>query len=163
MLHSFQLHHQLKHYQKPSISPILGPLQNSSVYLWMVLIYWADLIDSLSAIIICRFFLDIRQRNQHPNQTTSTPQTIGSFHAATQQLQNAIMEEFGDPAFNMSSEEYHPSEHLELPQVQANQPEPFTTWMPLGTWDTGDAALNAQVCLNLWSWETLVRFMNCGR
>jgi hypothetical protein len=53
----------------------------------------------LSAIIGCRFHLDLHRRNAHPNTNTSQDiptLSLGSFHAATQSLHDAVMAEFGN-------------------------------------------------------------------
>jgi hypothetical protein len=54
--------------------------------------------------MVCRFTLDIRQMNMHPHGTRSTyvsPQ-LTSFRAATQRVENAVIDELGDPLFNES-------------------------------------------------------------
>ena len=59
-------------------------------------------ICSLSTIIICRFHLDLQQRNARLlSLNTSTLAdlptiSVGTFHAATQRLHLTLMEEFGD-------------------------------------------------------------------
>jgi hypothetical protein len=56
-------------------------------------------ICSLSAILICRFHLDLIRRNTHSNTHTSlglSAVSVGSFHAATQRVHDAVMAEFGD-------------------------------------------------------------------
>ena len=56
----------------------------------------------LSVILICYFFLDIRQRNDHLNGTSQPSLQIGSFHAVVKSIHNAVIEEFGDPSFDES-------------------------------------------------------------
>ena len=54
-------------------------------------------ICSLSAIIICRFHLDL-QRNTLPNPNTSQGLptiSLGSFRAASQRVHDEVMAEFG--------------------------------------------------------------------
>ena len=58
-------------------------------------------ICSLSTIIICRFHLDLQQRNALLNSNTNPSAdlptiSVGTFHAATQRLHLNLMEEFGD-------------------------------------------------------------------
>ena len=53
-------------------------------------------ICSLSTIIICRFHLDLQEKNAHPNNSRDLSTiAIGSFRAANQQIHDAVMEEFG--------------------------------------------------------------------
>jgi len=55
--------------------------------------------------LICRFLLEIRQRNDHLNSISQPPLTVGSFHAVAQHIHNAVVDEFGDPSFDDSFEE----------------------------------------------------------
>jgi len=64
----------------------------------------------LSIILICRFFLDIRQRNDHPNGTSQSSQPVGSFHAVAQRIHTAVVEEFGDPSFELRDMDSHHKE-----------------------------------------------------
>ena len=53
---------------------------------------------SLSAIIICRFHLNLHKRNALLNSNASqdlSPISIGSFHAASQRIHDVVMAEFG--------------------------------------------------------------------
>ncbi|KAF8576922.1 hypothetical protein K439DRAFT_1622470 [Ramaria rubella] len=51
--------------------------------------------------MICQFHLELQQRNQHPNDTTTShPHTFSSLHAVTRRIHKTVMDEFGDPAFN---------------------------------------------------------------
>jgi hypothetical protein len=60
---------------------------------------------SLSAIIICRLHLDLQRQNAHPNANWSLPTlSIGSFHAASRRMHEAVMAEFGDPPVAMENE-----------------------------------------------------------
>jgi hypothetical protein len=64
-------------------------------------------IRSLSTIIICRFHLDLQRQNAHPNSnaTWSLPTlSIGSFHAASRRMHEAVMAEFGDPPATVENE-----------------------------------------------------------
>ncbi|KAF8484162.1 hypothetical protein JB92DRAFT_3131855 [Gautieria morchelliformis] len=55
--------------------------------------------NSLSAIIICRCHLALQERVAHPNNTThSANHPMTSFRAATWQIHDSLMEEFGDPS-----------------------------------------------------------------
>ena len=46
---------------------------------------------------MCRCHFDLLEKNQHVNGTTqSSSHPIGTFHAATQRIHNAIVNEFGD-------------------------------------------------------------------
>ncbi|KAF8584605.1 hypothetical protein K439DRAFT_1616590 [Ramaria rubella] len=57
----------------------------------------------LSVILICRFHLDLQQRNHHPNgSTTSHSHPLRSFHAVTGRIHKAVVDEFGDLSFNES-------------------------------------------------------------
>ena len=51
---------------------------------------------SLSAIIICRFQLALKERNEHNNVTSPHLSLKSSFHAVVQRVHNAVVEEFGD-------------------------------------------------------------------
>ena len=56
-----------------------------------------DTTCSLSILILCRIHLDLLEKYAHPNGSThSSPQPVGSFHAATRRIHNAVMDEFGD-------------------------------------------------------------------
>jgi hypothetical protein len=71
---------------------------------------------SLSSIIICRFHLDLQRRNAHPNTNTSPDLptiSIGSFHAATQRIHDAVMAEFGDSNADLPVGTEEPSELVE--------------------------------------------------
>jgi hypothetical protein len=64
-------------------------------------------VRSLSAIIICRFHLDLQRQNAHPNSNAnwSLPTlSIGSFHAASRRMHEAVMAEFGDPPATVENE-----------------------------------------------------------
>ncbi|KAF8486707.1 hypothetical protein JB92DRAFT_3022536 [Gautieria morchelliformis] len=66
--------------------------------------------DSLSVIIICRCHLVLRERVAHPNGTThSAHHPLTSFRAATRQIHNSFMQEFG----NLSIEKFGTSEAIE--------------------------------------------------
>jgi len=51
----------------------------------------------MSAILISRFLLDLRHKSAHPNGITSRAFSLTSLQAASYQLQNAILDDFGDP------------------------------------------------------------------
>ncbi|KAF8511175.1 hypothetical protein JB92DRAFT_2935870 [Gautieria morchelliformis] len=51
---------------------------------------------SLSVIVLCRFLMDIRYRNDHPNGTTRPSIRTMSFHAVLRRTGDMIIEEFGD-------------------------------------------------------------------
>ena len=56
-------------------------------------------IRSLSVILICRFHLDLQERNAHPNANTAgglPTISIGSFRVASQRMHDAVIAEFGD-------------------------------------------------------------------
>ncbi|KAF8518265.1 hypothetical protein BU17DRAFT_66507 [Hysterangium stoloniferum] len=56
-------------------------------------------VSSVSMILILRFFLDLRERNAHPNGTSQTRdlEPCSSFRAAMRKFSNAIIEDLGDP------------------------------------------------------------------
>jgi len=76
--------------------------------------------QSLSIVIICRLFLDLRLRNLNLNDTTlpSLPSPIGNFQAATQHVHNAILEEFSNPISDVSSWEESIHEGIKLKEDQ---------------------------------------------
>ena len=47
-------------------------------------------------IIVCRFQLALKQRNDHNNVTSPHLSLKSSFHAVAQRMHNAVVEEFGD-------------------------------------------------------------------
>ncbi|KAF8573868.1 hypothetical protein K439DRAFT_1624751 [Ramaria rubella] len=88
---------------RPTLQGILGSLQNC-----------------LSIIIICRFHLDLQQRNDHPNgSTTSHSLPLGSFHAVTERIHRAVVDEFGDLSFNESIGTEGSQEDIELQNMQS--------------------------------------------
>ncbi|KAF8574289.1 hypothetical protein K439DRAFT_1624441 [Ramaria rubella] len=90
---------------KPSLQGILNTVQNSFVF--------------LSTIIICRFHLDLKQRNDHPNgSNTSHSLPLGSFHAVTERIHRAVVDEFGDLSFNESFGTEGEQEDIELQDMQ---------------------------------------------
>ncbi|KAF8579741.1 hypothetical protein K439DRAFT_1620291 [Ramaria rubella] len=75
---------------------------------------------SLSLIIICHFHLDLQQRNDHPNGTnTSQSLPLGSFHAVTERIDRAVVDEFGDLSFNESFGTEVLQEDTELQEIQS--------------------------------------------
>jgi hypothetical protein len=55
---------------------------------------------SLSTILISRFHIHLQTRNAYTNTNTSRGLptiSIGSFHAATQRIHDAVLAEFGNP------------------------------------------------------------------
>ncbi|KAF8579755.1 hypothetical protein K439DRAFT_1620295 [Ramaria rubella] len=88
---------------RPTLQGILGTLQNS-----------------LSVILICRFHLDLQQRNEHPNGSiTSHSLPLGSFHAVTERIHRAVVDEFGDLSFNESFGTEASQEDIELQDMQS--------------------------------------------
>ncbi|KAF8576684.1 hypothetical protein K439DRAFT_1640303, partial [Ramaria rubella] len=63
---------------RQSIGNILAPIRNA-----------------LSALIICRFLLDIRQLNERAD-SNDRPRSLTSFRAATQYMRDMVVDEFGD-------------------------------------------------------------------
>lgn len=57
---------------------------------------------SLSAVLICRFHLDLQRRIDHPSTGTLSQSelSLGSFRATRQKLHNAVVAEFGDTNAN---------------------------------------------------------------
>ena len=51
---------------------------------------------SLSAIIVCRFQLALKERNENNNVISAHLSLKSSFHAATQRMHNSVVDEFGD-------------------------------------------------------------------
>ncbi|KAF8585187.1 hypothetical protein K439DRAFT_1616140 [Ramaria rubella] len=83
---------------RPSLQGILSNVQNF-----------------LSTIIICHFHLDLQQRNNHPNgSNTSHSLPLGSFHAVTERIHRAVVDEFGDLSFNESFGTEGSQEDIEL-------------------------------------------------
>jgi hypothetical protein len=78
----------------------------------------------LTIILLCRFFLEIRQRSKHPNGTSDTPFTIRSFQAATQYVHNAIVGEFGDLSFDESFGEGRSEEDVERQEKPSQHADP---------------------------------------
>ncbi|KAF8576834.1 hypothetical protein K439DRAFT_1622558 [Ramaria rubella] len=76
--------------------------------------------NSLSVIIICHFHLDLQQRNDHPNgKNTSHSLPLGSFHAVTERIHRAVVDEFGDLSFNESFVTEGSQEDIELQNMQS--------------------------------------------
>jgi hypothetical protein len=99
----------------------------------------------LSTLLICRFLLDIRHLNAHPNgiSTTHNSLPITSFHAAARHAGDAVVEEFGDPLFNSCfTDSQSRTEALELsdlqPQPQPSEPTVDLTELPQATGESGD-------------------------
>ncbi|KAF8579111.1 hypothetical protein K439DRAFT_1620798 [Ramaria rubella] len=79
-----------------------------------------DLQNSLSLIIICRFHLDLQQRNDHSNgSTTSHSLPFDSFHAFKERIYRAVVDEFGDLSFNESFGTKVSQEDIELQDIQS--------------------------------------------
>ncbi|KAF8583644.1 hypothetical protein K439DRAFT_1617348 [Ramaria rubella] len=77
--------------------------------------------NSLSAIIICHFHLDLQQRNHHPNGSmTSHSHPLNSFHAVTERIHRAVLDEFGDMSFNESFGTEGSQEDIELQAIQSS-------------------------------------------
>jgi len=53
----------------------------------------------VSALLVLRFFLDLREQNAHPNGTSQTKELThcSSFKAAARKISNGIIEDLGDP------------------------------------------------------------------
>ncbi|KAF8523927.1 hypothetical protein BU17DRAFT_63570 [Hysterangium stoloniferum] len=64
---------------RPSLQGIFTPVQNV-----------------LSAIILCRFQLDLRERHVRRDDCTMDQVTLGTFKAATRRVHEAVVDEFGD-------------------------------------------------------------------
>ncbi|KAF8523966.1 hypothetical protein BU17DRAFT_63601 [Hysterangium stoloniferum] len=62
-----------------SLGSVIAPMQNF-----------------LSAIILCRFQLDLRERHVRRDDCTLDRVTLGTFKAATRRVHEAVMDEFGD-------------------------------------------------------------------
>ncbi|KAF8574279.1 hypothetical protein K439DRAFT_1624460 [Ramaria rubella] len=76
--------------------------------------------NSLSVIIVCRFHLDLQQRNYHPNGTNSSHTLpLGSFHAVTERIHRAVVYEFGDLSFNESFATEASQQDFELQTIQS--------------------------------------------
>ncbi|KAF8579746.1 hypothetical protein K439DRAFT_1620293 [Ramaria rubella] len=89
---------------RPTLQGILGALQNC-----------------LSIIIICRFHLDLQQRNNHPNgSNTSHSLPLGSFQAVTERIHRAVVDEFGDLSLNESFGTEGSHEDIELQEIQSS-------------------------------------------
>ncbi|KAF8579108.1 hypothetical protein K439DRAFT_1620796 [Ramaria rubella] len=74
---------------------------------------------SLSIILICHFHLDLQQRHDHPNDSnTSHSLPLGSFHAVTERIHRAVVDEFGDLNFNESFATEASQEDIELQAIQ---------------------------------------------
>ncbi|KAF8575118.1 hypothetical protein K439DRAFT_1545665 [Ramaria rubella] len=74
----------------------------------------------LSTIIICRFHLDLQQRNDYPNgSNTSHSLPLNSFHAVTERIHRAVVDEFGDLSFNESFGTEVSQEDIELQEIQS--------------------------------------------
>jgi hypothetical protein len=89
-------------------------------------------------IIICRFLLDIRQRNEHPNSSPSLQIPITSFHAATQRFDNMVMQEFGDIAPSESLNEDQTVEMELQEQHQNTTPAVDISEYPWANGEIGD-------------------------
>jgi hypothetical protein len=89
----------LQFYLQPTIGSILAYMQNRWVLLRFPRGCRLTNMCSLSAIIVCRFHLDLQMRNAHPNTIISqgvATRSLGSFHAATQRIHDAVMTECSD-------------------------------------------------------------------
>ncbi|KAF8524675.1 hypothetical protein BU17DRAFT_63224 [Hysterangium stoloniferum] len=64
---------------RPSLRGIITPVQNF-----------------LSAIILCRFQLDLRERHVRRDDCTMDQVTFGTFKAVTRRVHGAVVDEFGD-------------------------------------------------------------------
>ncbi|KAF8524681.1 hypothetical protein BU17DRAFT_63226 [Hysterangium stoloniferum] len=64
---------------RPSLQGVIAPVQNV-----------------LSAIILCRFQLDLRERHVRRDDCTLDQVTLGTFKAATRRVHEAVVDEFGD-------------------------------------------------------------------
>ncbi|KAF8575777.1 hypothetical protein K439DRAFT_1542728 [Ramaria rubella] len=79
-----------------------------------------NIVTFLSAIIICHFHLDLQQRNHHPNGgITSHSPPLSSFHAVTERMHRAVVDEFGDLSFNESFETDGSQQDIELQAIQS--------------------------------------------
>ncbi|KAF8585206.1 hypothetical protein K439DRAFT_1616151 [Ramaria rubella] len=88
---------------RPSLRGILDALQNS-----------------LSVILICHFHLDLQQRNEHPNGSNiSHSFPLSSFHAVTERIHRAVVDEFGDLSFNESFGTEASQEDIELQAIHS--------------------------------------------
>jgi len=142
----------------------------------MDLWYLAEKTYRLSVIFVCRFLLEIRQQNSHPNGTSQTHQAspMESFHAVAQHIGNSVAEEFGDSLLNQSFSISHPHEEgMELqditPQGQYEEGRVSLTECPWATGDIGDleggrvAESGAYICLNLLIIWLIALFGNCRK
>ncbi|KAF8574550.1 hypothetical protein K439DRAFT_1624232 [Ramaria rubella] len=76
--------------------------------------------NPLSVILICRFHLDLQQRNDHPNgSNTSHSLPLDSFHAVKERIHRAVVDEFGDLSFNESFGTEGSQEGIELQAMQS--------------------------------------------
>jgi hypothetical protein len=46
---------------------------------------------------MARFFLDLRERNRHPNGSLTTQHTPSTLHFVTRRVINTMITDFGDP------------------------------------------------------------------
>ncbi|KAF8524692.1 hypothetical protein BU17DRAFT_84772 [Hysterangium stoloniferum] len=60
----------------------------------------------LSAIILCRFQLDLRERHIRRDDCTLDEVTLGTFKAATRRVHEAVIDEFGDTELIASLQEF---------------------------------------------------------
>ncbi|KAF8572533.1 hypothetical protein K439DRAFT_1625716, partial [Ramaria rubella] len=75
----------------------------------------------LSVILICRFHLELQQRNDHPNgSNTSHSLPLGSFHAVKERIHRAVVDEFGDLSFNDSFGTEGSQADIELQALQTS-------------------------------------------
>ena len=113
---------------------------------WQIILWClAEKTLRLSVIIVCRFLLEIRQQNAHPNGTSQTHQAspINSFHAVAQHVGNSVVEEFGDSFFNESFSMPQPQgDTMELqdiiPRGQSEDGRVSLTEFPWATGDIGN-------------------------
>lgn len=89
----------------------------------------------ISEILVCRFFLDIRQFSSHPNDSsqTRTSLSVTSFQAATGRIKDPISEEFGDRYFDETF-----SVSQDRGDVSAMERHPVPQEQPIGAADGGD-------------------------
>ncbi|KAF8579100.1 hypothetical protein K439DRAFT_1526109 [Ramaria rubella] len=109
-----QLQRGIPGLQRNSLSELL--VQQASTATDKVLRY--D--HSVAVILICHFHLDLQQRNDHPNgSNTSHSLPLGSFHAVTERIHRAVVDEFGDLSFNECFGTEAPQEDIELQDMQS--------------------------------------------
>ncbi|KAF8579778.1 hypothetical protein K439DRAFT_1620311 [Ramaria rubella] len=125
-----QLQSGIPELQRNTLSKLLvqqGKLRDISGILRYGFVLTITLADAVTKkvlrliIIICRFHLDLQQRNDHPNgSNTSHSLPLGSFHAVKERIHRAVVDEFGDLNFNESFGTEGSQEDIELQAMQSS-------------------------------------------